>query len=236
METMRLQKFLAQSGICSRRKAEEYIRAGRVKVDGIVVREMGISVHNKNTISFDNKKISLNKKHEYYLLNKPAGYITTLSDPQGRPTVTSLLTGVSSRVFPVGRLDLDTEGALILTSDGNLAQRIQHPSQHTNKTYQALVKGSPAETALRQLERGIVLEGRPTAPAKLRLLQKKQTSTLIEIILYEGRKRQIKKMFRHIGHPVLSLKRTAYGKLTLGKLPKGGWRPLNSADLKKIFL
>ncbi len=236
METMRLQKFLAQSGACSRRKAEEYIQAGRVEVDGIIVRKMGIIVNQENSVCLDGKKLSLETNLVYYLLNKPAGYITTLSDPQGRPTVTSLLDGVKTRVFPVGRLDIDTEGALILTNDGDLAQRIQHPSRHTSKTYHALVKGLPSEITLRQLQRGILLEGRLTAPARLRLLKKNKTSTLTEITLYEGRKRQVKKMFAHTGHPVLFLKRIAYGKLTLGKLQRGAWRSLNPTDLKKIFL
>ncbi len=233
---MRLQKFLAQSGACSRRKAEEYIRAGRVAVDGVTIRKMGVTVSRNSKVSLDGKELSLTETLEYYLLNKPAGYVTTLSDPQGRPTVVSLLDGVKTRVFPVGRLDLDTEGALILTNDGKLAQRIQHPSRHTNKTYHALVRGFPADTSLRQLQRGIMLEGKPTAPAKLRLLKRNKTSSLIEITLHEGRKRQVKKMFAHIGHPVLSLQRVAYGKLTLGKLAIGAWKPLNSTELKKIFL
>ncbi len=235
MEKIRLQKYLAQSGLCSRRKAEEYIRAGRVKVDGITVRKMGVLVTSQNRISFDGKELLGKKEYEYYLLNKPSGYVTTLSDPQGRPTVISLLKGVNTRIFPAGRLDLDTEGALLLTNDGDMVQRIQHPSKHTQKTYQALVKGHPKITELQQLERGIMLEGKLTAPAILRLLKKKASSTLIEITLYEGRKRQVKKMFSHIGHPVLFLKRTAYGKLSIGNLPKGAWKRLNSADLEKIF-
>lgn len=233
---MRLQKFLAHSGLCSRRKAEEYIRAGRVKVDGIVIQEMGIIVDSSNKITFDNKELNLQENHEYYLLNKPAGYITTLSDPQGRPTVISLLREVTTRVFPVGRLDFDTEGALLFTNDGELAQRIQHPKERTKKSYLALVKGHPKTSALRLLERGIFLDGRLTAPASLRLLKKKTGSTEIEITLHEGRKRQVKKMFLHIGHPVLFLKRTAYGKLTLGNLPKGSWKTLSPKEIEKIFL
>lgn len=236
MKKMRLQKFLAHSGVCSRRKAEEYIRAGRVKIDGVTVREMGVSVEASSHVAFDGKEVRPAQEYEYYLLNKPAGYITTLADPQGRPTVISLLSGITSRVFPVGRLDLDTEGALLLTNDGELTQRILHPSKHTRKTYHALVKGHPDPANLQKLERGIVLEGRPTAPAHLRLVQQKSSSTLIEITLYEGRKRQVKKMFLHIGHPVLFLKRTAYGKLTLGNLPRGAWKRLNPPDLEKIFL
>ena len=235
MEKMRLQKYLAQCGVCSRRKAEELIKAGRVEVDGITVTEMGVSVDENSNVKFDGKPVSPAEKLEYYLLNKPAGYVTTLSDPQGRPTVISLLKGVKTRVFPVGRLDLDTKGALILTNDGSLTQKIQHPSKHTKKTYKALVKGIPSSETLRQLERGIVLEGKKTAPATLRLVKKNNNSTLVEIILHEGRKRQVKNMFAAVKHPVFSLERTAYGKLTLGSLQVGSFRALSKSDLDKIF-
>lgn len=236
MEKMRLQKFLARCGVCSRRKAEEHIAAGRVTVDGQVVTEMGVSVGEENKVTFNGRLLTLEEEFEYYLLNKPAGYITTLSDPQGRPTVTSLLKGVKTRIFPVGRLDLDTEGALLLTNDGGLAQRIQHPSLHTKKCYEALVKGRPTAAALRQLERGVELEGKMTAPAKVHLVKQRENSAIVELTLHEGRKRQVKKMCAHIGHPVILLKRTAYGRLTLAGLKKGAWRRLNSIDLEKIFL
>jgi len=234
---VRLQKFLAQSGVCSRRKAEEHIKAGRVAVDGKKVMEMGVTIlPGQNRVTFDNKLVTLEEELVYYMLNKPGGYVTTLSDPQGRPIVTSLLKGVNSRLFPVGRLDLDTEGALILTNDGNLAQKIQHPSYATNKSYEALVKGTPSKSKIDKLEKGIVLEGKKTSPARVKILSEKGRNCLMKITIHEGRKRQVKKMFSQMGHHVLHLKRTAYGKLTLGSLATGSYRLLKPVDLKKIFL
>jgi 23S rRNA pseudouridine2605 synthase len=236
-KTLRLQKYLAQCGVCSRRKAEELIAAGRITVDGITVTAQGMCVDpSRQQVACDGKKLGDKEQPVYYLLNKPKGYVTTLHDPQGRPTVVSLLSHLSARLFPVGRLDLDTEGALLLTNDGNLAQRIQHPSHNINKTYEALVTGYPLRQALLQLEKGIVIEGRKTAPAKCQVLRNNGSTSLIKITIHEGRKRQVKKMFQAIGHPVIALKRTAYGKLTLGKLPSGHFKQLNPADLKKIFL
>ncbi|MGW8193065.1 MAG: pseudouridine synthase [Desulforhopalus sp.] len=234
---IRLQKYLAQCGICSRRKAEVLIAEGRIGVDGAIVKEMGIRIiPGKHRITCNGKPVEAKEKLVYYLLNKPKGYVTTLSDPQGRPVVTSLLGGANCRIFPVGRLDLDTEGALILTNDGAMAQKIQHPSHLTSKTYEALVKHCPARDAINRLEKGILLEGRITAPAKISILARKGRNCLVRIILHEGRKRQVRKMFSLIGHPVINLKRTAYGKLQLGNLPTGDYKQLNPADLKKIFL
>jgi 23S rRNA pseudouridine2605 synthase len=234
---VRLQKFLAQCGIASRRKAEEFIAAGRVAIDGQVIREMGISIiPGKVRITCDGKPVAARERLVYYLLNKPKGYVTTLSDPQGRPIVTSLIKGSDARLFPVGRLDLDTEGALILTNDGELAQKIQHPSHTTDKTYEALVKGCPGKDSILRLERGVLLEDKRTSPARVMILSRKGRNCLMQIIIHEGRKRQVKKMFDHIGHPVLHLKRTAYGKLPLGRLAIGDYRQLNPSELKKIFL
>lgn len=231
----RLQKILAGAGICSRRQAERLILAGRIKVDGRVVDQLGAKADpDRQTIEFDNKP--LNKPEPaYYLLNKPRGYVTTMHDPQGRPIVTSLLKGVRERVFPVGRLDLDTEGALLLTNDGELAQRILHPSNEVRKTYRATVKGCPTGQKLAALAAGVVIEGRKTWPAKVRVLEKSRHDTTIEIVIHEGRKRQVRLMFAAIGHPVRELKRTAYGKLFLGDLPVGKFRKLGSEELKKVF-
>jgi len=237
MTAIRLHKYLAQCGIASRRKAEQLIAEGLISVDGRVVRELGTSiVPGQNLVRYNGTPVREEEHRVYYLLNKPKGYVTTLSDPQQRPIVTSLIRDCQARLFPVGRLDLDTEGALILTNDGDLAQRIQHPSNETRKTYEALVSGRPAPDSIAQLERGILLEEKLTAPAKLAVLASKGTNTLIRITLHEGRKRQVKKMFSAIGHPVLSLRRVAYGKLGLGNLPVGGYRRLYPPDLKKIFL
>ncbi len=233
---VRLHKFLAQCGIASRRKAESYIAQGRIMIDGHIVTDMGTKiVPNKHIILFDGKPVQLEEKKIYILLNKPKGYVTTLSDPQGRPIVTSLVTDIQARLFPVGRLDLDTEGALILTNDGNFAQKIQHPRFEITKTYEALVQGQPRGSLLNNLEKGILLEGKLTAPARLRMLNRSNRSSLIQITIHEGRKRQVKKMFQAIGHPVINLKRIAYGSLGLKNLPKGSYRTLTPEDLNKIF-
>jgi len=231
----RIQKIIARAGVCSRRKAEEYIAAGRVTVDGKVIIRPGLKVDPKqSSISVDGKSISQEKKI-YILLHKPPGYVTTMSDPQGRPIVTDLLTGIKHRVFPVGRLDLDSEGALILTNDGALGNKILHPRYEVNKTYEATIRGIPKAAGLKQLEQGIILEGQKTWPAQLRILQRKKGTTTIEVIIHEGKKRQVRKMFQAIGHPVLRLKRTAYGGLKLGTLGLGKYRFLTKNDLKKLF-
>ncbi len=235
-EHIRLQKYLAQCGIASRRKAETLIAAGRIRVDGKVVADMGSKIDPlRQSISFDGKPVKKEEEKVYILLNKPKGYVTTLSDPQGRLIVTTLIKDISARLFPVGRLDIDTEGALILTNDGDFAQRIQHPSFEVTKTYEALVSGFPSKRDLQALERGILLEGKMTAPASLKLLKSTSRSSLVNIVIHEGRKRQVKKMFQAIDHPVIDLKRLAYGRLQLGKLPIGKYRSLTPKDLNKIF-
>ncbi|MBB5346921.1 pseudouridine synthase [Desulfoprunum benzoelyticum] len=236
-DPVRLQKFLSQCGLASRRKAEEMIKAGRVQVDGAIITDMGYKIiPGQNIIKCDGQPLSPRNRLTYILLNKPKGYVTTLSDPQGRPIVTSLLTGISERVFPVGRLDLDTEGALILTNDGAFAQKVQHPSHEVTKTYEALVAGHPSKDQLAQLENGVLVEGKITSPAELTVLKKIKHATLVQITIHEGRKRQVRKMFEAVAHPVLHLKRIAYGCLRLHRLPSGKFRLLNSGDLEKIFL
>ena len=237
IDPIRLQKYLAQCGVASRRKAEEFIKQGRVRVDGVIVTAMGTRiVPGKQIISLDGKEVKDTTKPIYILLNKPKGYVTTLSDPQGRPIVTSLIKDIQARLFPVGRLDLDTEGALLLTNDGELAQRIQHPKFEVNKSYEARVSGVPPQKKIVQLERGILLDGKMTSPARIRVKKKTKSSCLITITIHEGRKRQVRKMFQAIGHPVFHLKRMSYGQLQLGKLPIGSYKKLNRSDIKKIFL
>ncbi len=233
---VRLQKYLAQCGVASRRKAEELIASGRVSVDGAIVTDMGVKIDpSHQRVAFDGTLLKQRQHKKYYLLNKPKGYVTTVSDPQGRPIVTGLITDSSVRLFPVGRLDIDTHGALILTNDGELAQKIQHPSHEVKKTYEALVEGRPDNRKLRDLANGIDLEGRRTSPAQLVVVEARPHTTLIRVIIHEGRKRQVRKMFEAIGHRVIDLKRTSYGGLQLGKLPKGGYRRLTPEDLKIIF-
>jgi 23S rRNA pseudouridine2605 synthase len=235
-KSVRLQKFLAQAGIASRRKAEEFISQGRVKVDGKVITTMGAQiVPGKQKVFFDNREVLGKEQHIYILLNKPKGYVTTLSDPQGRPIVTSLLQGIEERVFPVGRLDLDTEGALLLTNDGELAQSILHPSNEVFKTYEAEVRGFPSPTAIQALERGVLVEKKKTSPAKVRIKGRNKGNTRITITIHEGRKRQVKKMFQAVGHPVQALKRLSYGSLGLDNLGVGKYKILKKNDLKRIF-
>ncbi len=233
---VRLQKFLAHAGVASRRKCEKIIESRRVQVDGKTVSVMGIKVTpGKECITVDGKEIGAVERHVYILLNKPKGYVTTVADPQGRPIVTSFLQNIKERVFPVGRLDLDTEGALLLTNDGQLTQAILHPSNRVFKTYEALIKGHPKPTDLRSLETGLIVDARKTAPAQVVLKDKTQQNAIIQITIHEGRKRQVKKMFQAIGHPVLSLKRLAYGNLTLGNLKPGKYRFLTENDINLIF-
>ena len=233
----RLQKILARAGIGSRRTVERFILEGKVAVDGQTITELGSKADPaRQQIAFDGKPLKFSQANVYLLLNKPKGYVTTVRDPQGRPVVTSLVEKLTShRVFPVGRLDLDTEGALILTNDGDLAQRIQHPSHEIRKTYVALVSGQPPLEKIKQLETGIELEGRKTWPAAIRVLETLKHKTRLQITIHEGRKRQVRKMFAAIGHPVIELRRIAYGGLQLGNLPSGKARVLSPKDLALIF-
>ncbi len=213
------------------------IRRGRVSVDGEVITTLGTKVNPETQkIHLDGKVVVSLNNPVTVLLNKPEGYVTTLSDPQGRPIVTSLLHGIRTRVFPVGRLDLDTEGALILTNDGDLAERIQHPRFEVKKTYEAIVQGVPTRHDLQRLEKGIMLEGKKTSPATAAIFKRMGNTTLVRITIHEGRKRQVKKMFSAVGKPVLRLKRIAYGRLLLQNLPVGAYRILSEGDIKKIFL
>ncbi len=211
------------------------IAEGRVQVNGQTVIQMGYKVDPLcDTITVDGNPVKEEQKI-YILLNKPRGYVTTLSDPQGRPIVSDLIKDIDARLFPVGRLDLDTEGALLMTNDGELGNYILHPKYEVKKTYVATVTGKPSGSSLQNLSSGILLEGRKTAPARLRILKQLKGKTRIEIIIHEGKKRQVRKMFQAIGHPVAHLKRTAYGQLTLGALAPGEYRTLSLRDLKKIF-
>ncbi|MFW8600135.1 pseudouridine synthase [Desulfobacterota bacterium M19] len=232
----RLQKILAKSGICSRRRAEDMIRAGRVQVDGRVVTVMGVKVdpqHQRLTV--DGKPVSNSAKKIYILVNKPRGYITTMKDPQGRPLVTELTGGIKERLFPVGRLDLDTEGALLMTNDGALAQRVIHPSFEIKKTYLAVVNGRVGRRKIEALRKGIDLDGRQTWPAEIEVTRIDDHSTTLQIIIHEGRKRQVRRMFAAVGYKVTYLKRLAYGGLRLGNLRTGKYRFLNKKDLQRIF-
>ena len=232
----RLQKILAQAGVCSRRAAEELIRQGRVKVDGATVSEMGMKADpDRQRITVNGKPLQSSEKKITLLLNKPKGYVTTMSDPQGRPIVSSLIKDVDQRLFPVGRLDLDTEGALLMTNDGELAQKLLHPKFEINKTYQVTIRGHIDPKKIQALEQGIDLDGRQTWPARITVQEKSDKTTTLHIVIHEGRKRQVRRMFEAIGHPVIHLKRLAYGNLRLGTLALGKYRLLDKKELASLF-
>lgn len=235
MPLERLQKILAKAGIASRRRAEELILAGKVKVNGKVIKELGFKADpERDLIEVNGNKIKINDEKIYILLYKPRGYVTTVRDPQGRPTVLQLLKDVKTRVFPVGRLDYDTEGLLLLTNDGELTYALTHPRYKVPKTYLALVEGVPEEEKLQALRQGVPLEDGMTAPAQVRLAGKEGRRAWLEITIHEGRKRQIRRMCQYIGHPVLFLKRSSFAFLNLKGLKKGGYRYLNSEEIRKL--
>lgn len=230
----RLQKYLAHCGVASRRKAEELIKEGKVKVNGKTVTEMGVVVDRRDRVEVGGKRVSLEKEKVYIMLHKPRGYVTTASDPEGRRTVLSLIKGVNERVYPVGRLDYDTSGLLLLTNDGELANRMMHPRYETFKVYIATVEGFPSENALDKLTGGIYIDGYKTAPAIIKVLEKYKDRTKLEITIHEGRNRQIRKMCEAVGHPVIRLKRIAYASLELGGLKPGEWRYLTESERKQL--
>jgi 23S rRNA pseudouridine2605 synthase len=228
----RLQKVLAHAGVASRRAAERLIAEGRVSVNGAVVAEPGTKVDPaKDAIKVDGKRVGAPPTGRTYLaLNKPRGVVTTLSDPEGRPTVKDFLRGIKARVYPVGRLDYSSEGLLILTDDGALARDLMHPSRGVEKTYLAKVKGQPEPEVLSRLSRGIPLDGRRTGHARVRIARRGDNAW-IEITIGEGRNRQVRRMFQAVGHPVQRLRRMGYGGVVLGRLPVGHLRPLTEAEV-----
>ncbi len=230
----RLQKILSSAGVCSRRAAEEYIRTGRVAVNGQTA-ELGQSADwEADRITLDGKALNLPAEHVYFMLNKPRGYITTLSDERGRAIVTDLLDGIKRRVFPVGRLDRNTEGLLLLTDDGALTQKLTHPSHKVYKQYLLTIRAPGegfAQPPEQQLARPIPLDGRPVIPARCRLLAQKGDEAHLSICIREGRNRQIRRLCEACGYTVLSLRRVAIGDLKLGDLPVGKYRELSKKEV-----
>lgn len=233
--TVRLNKFLSLAGVASRREADRWILEGRISVNNKVVDELGFKVdEDQDVIRVDGRKIQVKPKPVYILLNKPAGYLVTLKDPFQRPTIRSLLPSSLGRVFPVGRLDLDSEGLLMLTNDGELAYRLSHPRFGVKRVYVVKVQGVPNKDALRRLERGVHLEGGKTTPAKAALLAPGQRASWLRLELREGRKREVREMCRAVGHPVLELRRVEYAGLVLEGLKPGQWRHLNPPELRRL--
>lgn len=231
----RLQKVIAQAGITSRRKAEEMIKEGKVKVNGKVVKKLGTKVSSSDKIEVNEIPISREDK-KYFLFYKPRGVISAVSDDKGRKVVTDYFPHVSERIYPIGRLDYDTSGLIILSNDGEFTNLLAHPRYGIQKLYIAKVKGIPTKESLRRLEKGIKLEDGMTAPAKVKLksIDKSKGSAIIEIVITEGRNRQVRRMMEAIGHPVLKLKREQYGFLHLRGLNAGEFRELTPHEVKQL--
>lgn len=231
----RLQIVLARAGIASRREAEQLIREGRVKVNGNVVLKPGTQVvWGQDAIRLDNRPIRRLESKVTIVLNKPKRVLTTSHDPRGRLTTAELVKEIKARIFPVGRLDYHTEGLLILTNDGELAQHLQHPRYGIPKTYRIKVKGLPTTQALQNLRSGVMLDGRRTAPAQVKKIGTTGKNAWFEITIKEGRNRQVRRMCSAVGHPVLKLKRIRYGPIRLGNLRPGVYRDLTPAELEKL--
>jgi 23S rRNA pseudouridine2605 synthase len=229
----RLQKVLAHAGVASRRAAEEMIVAGRVAVNGEVVRELGRRVVPADRIEVDGKPIVGTPTHVYVAVNKPLGVVSTTRDPEGRPTITSLVRR-PERLYPVGRLDWDTEGLLLLTNDGELTHRLTHPKYGVEKEYHALVAGYPSPVVLRQLAEGIQLDDGWTAPAKVRRLRQDSQGIWLSVTLHEGRNRQVRRMLDAVRHPVRQLRRVRFGAVELGELASGKVRELTADELNSL--
>lgn len=226
---------MAQAGVASRRHSEAMIEAGRVKLNGETVVSLATRVHpESDVVTVDDRTLDVSADRKCYLLNKPAGYLTTLSDPFGRPTVASLIRDIPERVFPVGRLDRDSEGLLLLTNDGALGHRLMHPRFSFEKEYHVLVKGVPREDTLQRLREGVVLDGRTTAKAVVESIRRTESGAWLSIVLHEGRKRQIRRMCDMVGHPVMRLIRVRLGGLDDGGLPAGKWRALTHGEIEEL--
>lgn len=234
---IRLQKFLADSGVASRRKSEELIEDGKVKVNGHLA-TLGDKVDPiRDKITVRGKTIVANREKVYIMLNKPRGFISTMSDELDRKNVASLVKDVGVRVFPVGRLDRNSEGLLLFTNDGEFANKITHPSSHVNKTYRVTVDGTVSEEQLIKLSTGVDIDddGRLTLPCDVFVIERKQDRTVLNFIIHEGRNRQIRKMCEKVGLDVLRLKRTEIAGVKLGMLAQGKWRQLNEKELKRLM-
>ena len=236
MEKVRIQKIIAESGMCSRRKAEELIDKGAVKVNGHPCKLGDKALPGKDIITVNGERVTVEKKKRLYyiMLHKPRGYVTTMSDELDRKCVTELLTGVPERVYPIGRLDKNSEGLLLFTNDGGFANDIMHPSRHIAKTYRVTVRPDISEDQLVQLASGVEIAGRKTAECNVVVLDKQVGRVVLQMTIYEGRNRQIRKMCEAVGLEVARLKRTAVGPLKLGMLKPGAWRELKPDELRAI--
>lgn len=233
-EKMRLQKFLAHAGVASRRAAEELIVRGKVRVNGKIVRELGTSVTETDRVDVSGTRIELKNEPTYLVLHKPVNVMTTMRDPEGRRTVADLVPKGLPRVVPVGRLDYDTSGVLLLTNDGELANVLTHPRFGVEKTYRAVVKGRLLPDEIHRLQSGVWLEEFKAAGAAVRVVATRRDSSVLDITIHEGKNRQVRRMFDAVGHPVVALARLRFGPLRLGDLPPGQTRPLTARELAQL--
>ena len=245
-DSIRLQAYLAHCGVASRRASEQIILDGRVSVNGTVVTELGTKVRAGDDVKVDGKTVHLESRKCYVLLNKPAGFVCSASDEKGRPTVLSLLTDVEARVYPVGRLDFDTSGLLILTNDGELANRVMHPKGEVKKTYLARIGGRLTPQQLDMLRSGVLIDiplygadkGKTkkykTRPAEVEVLDENASQSVVQIVISEGKNRQVRKMFAAAGHRVLALERVTIGNVKLGRTKPGNYRRLTAAEIEEL--
>ena len=232
---IRLNKFLAQAGVASRREVDKMIAEGRIKVNGQVVQVLGHKIDDeKDRVEVDGRRVEREEGLVYLMLNKPQGYLVTLKDNFQRPTIQQLLPSLKQRIFPVGRLDYDSSGLLLMMNDGELAYRLTHPRFKVPKVYLAKVMGEPDPSELARLEKGIYLDGKKTAPAQIAQVKSDPKKSLFKIEIFEGRKREVKRMFQAIGHKVLHLQRIGFGSLRLGSLKAGKWRYLTRKEIDTL--
>ena len=232
---MRLQKYLASCGVASRRTAEKMITEGRISVNGRIVTELGTQVDDKaDTVQVDGNTVFPETEKHYIAYNKPIGEMTTVSDPEGRATVMDKFRDYPVRLFPVGRLDYDSEGLLLLTNDGDLMNHLLHPSHEVSKVYLAKASNRVTEEEIRRLRDGVMIDGRMTSPAEIRLIRYESFDTVLLVSIHEGRNRQVRKMLESVGHQVVRLKRVEFGPIALKDLPTGQWRRLTDAEVRKL--
>lgn len=232
---MRLQKYMALCGVASRRKSEEMILQGRVKVNEEVIDKLGVSIEpERDIVKVDNKPIKIEKRKIYIILNKPVGYVTTVKDEHSRRKVLDLVQEINERIYPVGRLDYDSSGLLIMTNDGDLAYKLTHPSSNINKKYIAKIKGTPSRDELDRFRKGIEIDGYVTAKARIDIIQRYVDCTIVQIEIHEGKNRQIRKMCEKINHPVIDLMRVEVGNIKIGKLKPGEWRHLSKYEVEYL--
>ena len=231
---MRLNKYIAQAGVTSRRKADELIVNGSVKINGVQMKELGYDVTDDDVVEVKGDLIRPTGKLIYIMLNKPNGYITTVEDDKDRPTVMELITDIHERIYPIGRLDYNTTGLLLLTNDGDLANKLAHPKHKVEKTYRARVVGILSSARQNQLRKGVDIGGFVTSPAKIEVIKQSDRSAIVEIQIHEGKNRQVRKMFAAVGNKVMELERVAMGELYLGRLKEGHYRKLTQKEIEYL--